>query len=247
MLKNHTYPEIHMTSNEQKLKEDGDSLDRLVTLKIPYLDPIYKESAITVTNLRFWKTVSHLRWFVLRLRNDYIVSPHPYHGFSRPVYMHIECVKYYQDSGYFGKRRVTKGERQFQVDHINNNPLDSSRQNLRITTVQENMHNKVKKALRPNMKPYSSKYKGVSVERRMLKNGKQKLRYKVDFKFGDIRKRPSFTKEKDAARCYRDLVMKYVPEYGRPTPVSDSEDDEDEEEDQVKTAERAITSTTKRT
>lgn len=226
-LKNHTYPTIPIIS----MSEPRTDVDQLVTLKIPYLDPIYANAAICVTNMRFWRTVSHLRWFVLRLRSNYIVSPHPVHGFSCPVYMHIKVVKFYQDEGHFGSRRLQK--KRYQVDHINSNPLDASRQNLRISTPGENAHNKIKKKFRPNGKvPYSSKYKGVSRETRKLKSGKLSTRFKVDFSFNGVKQRPSFKTEKAAARAYAALCQKYVPEFSQPTPVSDSESEEEEEEEQ---------------
>ena len=221
---NKTHPTAIMTSIQSRDE------DEIVLLKIPYLDPAFAESAIVKTNLRFWRTVSHLRWFVLRMRNNYVVSPHPQLGFSNPLYLHIENVRYYQDQGYFGERRLQK--RTYQVDHRNHDALDASRQNLRIVTPAENAHNKVKKAVRPNMKPYTSKYKGVSVETRKLKSGKISTRYKVDFKAGSLRKRPSFKTEKAAARAYRDLCMKYIPEFSQPTPVSDSDSEEEEEEEE---------------
>lgn len=218
--KNIRYPTIDMTT------PSSSDPDQIVALKLPYLDPIYDATALCITNLAFWRTVSHLRWFVLRLRNNYIVSPSPEHGFSRPLYLHIECVRFYEDQGYFGNRRLQK--KTYQVDHKNCSPLDCTRDNLRIVTPSENSHNKIKREKRPNNKPYTSKYKGVSVQKRKLKSGKTTVRYKVDFKFGKISKRPSYKTEKAAARAYRDLCMRHCPEYSQPTPVSDSEEEEEE-------------------
>lgn len=65
---------------------------------------------------------------------------------------------------------LEKGERQV-VDHINGDPLDNTRPNLRVCSQSANLQNK-------KMKPHSSPYMGVSLESgkwiaRVSRNGKK--------------------------------------------------------------------------
>lgn len=76
------------------------------------------------------------------------------------------------------------------IDHINNDPLDNTKRNLRFTDILHNSYNRQKKA------KSSSKYKGVSFNKKENKwvayiktNG---IKYNLGF----------YMKEKDAAREY---------------------------------------------
>ena len=89
------------------------------------------------------------------------------------------------------------------IDHINGNPLDNRRENLRIVTSQENMMNRKSKS------GSTSKYVGVSYD-------KTKKRWKSSIKYlGQTYGSKSFLKEIEAAR-YRDtLTKKYFGKHGR--------------------------------
>jgi hypothetical protein len=81
------------------------------------------------------------------------------------------------------------------VDHINRNPLDNRRENLRVATSSQNNVNKGKiKAV--NGKETSSKFKGVSWDK---KAQKWKARIKCD---GMSTHLGYFDSEEDAARAY---------------------------------------------
>jgi len=88
------------------------------------------------------------------------------------------------------------------VDHINHNPLDNRKENLRICTRSQNIMNSRK--LRNNV---TSKYKGVHFQKnrkkyrsRIMVNG---IRYEVG----------SFDKEIDALNAYNEAALKYHEKY----------------------------------
>lgn len=88
------------------------------------------------------------------------------------------------------------------IDHINGDPLDNRRENLRVATRQENMFNR-----RPD-RHTSSQYKGVSWERRARRWRSELRTNGVTHFLG------RFASEEDAARAYdaaaRDLFGEYA-------------------------------------
>jgi hypothetical protein len=63
----------------------------------------------------------------------------------------------------FLHRLVTAAPTGMQVDHCNQNKLDNRRANLRIASMSQNMGNRKK----PSNKPYSSRFKGVTLHRKL--------------------------------------------------------------------------------
>ena len=86
------------------------------------------------------------------------------------------------------------------VDHINGNPLDNRKSNLRIVSHQQNCFNR--KISRNN----STGYKGVSLYR---PNGKYKAFIKVNYKQIHL---GYFTTPEDAADAYNEAALEYFGE-----------------------------------
>jgi hypothetical protein len=204
------------------------SEDPVICLSIPYADPYNRGFAKVYTNKKFWDSVCHKKWVVMKYRNHYCVSEHEHKGFSNPMYLHIECVRFYEDEGVFGSRRLPssvvsegrgqeKRKRTYTVDHIvSNRTLDNSIGNLRIANGSEQSQNRAKKRYTRVGQPCSSRYKGVSKSMRTRKDGSVCVRYNVDFRFGDISKRPGgFKTEIGAAKAYNELCMKYCPSFAQ--------------------------------
>ena len=128
-------------------------------------------------------------WRIIKKRTTYI---HPY-------------------STHFGKivrphRLILKlSDSKIMVDHINGNPLDNRKENLRICTNKQNSRNIGKR----KDKQYTSKYKGVFWN----KNSK-----KFAVKIQTDEKRlflGYFIDEKKAAQVYNEAAVKYHGEFAR--------------------------------
>ena len=89
------------------------------------------------------------------------------------------------------------------VDHINGNPLDCRRGNLRLCTQAENIHN-----CGPQ---HGKKYKGVHLER--YRSGR--YRWVANIRSKEHRWVQYFVKEKDAVRAYNAKAKEYFGEYAR--------------------------------
>ncbi len=95
-----------------------------------------------------------------------------------------------------------KPKKGFVIDHINRDPLDNRRCNLRVCTQSNNIMNTTK---RPN---FSSKYKGVSYIQKTKK-------YQSTITINGVQKNlGAFKNEIDAAIKYNEAVIKYFGEYG---------------------------------
>jgi hypothetical protein len=92
------------------------------------------------------------------------------------------------------------------VDHINGNPLDNRRENLRVCSTMENVRNRMKGA-----KTTSSKYKGVYWNKH---KGAWVAKIRVTGRHSqmDLGK---FRCEEDAARAYNAAAVKYHGEFAR--------------------------------
>lgn len=113
-------------------------------------------------------------------------------GYDPAVYMH---------------RQIMNAPKGMDVDHINHNPLDNQKTNLRICTRSQNNQNKLAH------KSAKSKYKGVHYHKpqkkwmaRLALNGKR-------FTLG------AFNNEIDAAKAYNKAATKYFGEYACLNPV----------------------------
>ena len=90
------------------------------------------------------------KWYALRVKNRdefYAVRNGPIDssGKNKKIYMH---------------REITNAPKEKPVDHINRNPLDNRKENLRVCTHQENQMNRGKS------KDNKSGYKGVSYHKK---------------------------------------------------------------------------------
>lgn len=220
--------------------------DPVICLSIPYADPYNRGYAKVYTNKRFWDSVCHKKWVVMKYRNYYCVSENEYSGFSNPIYLHIECVRFYENEGVFGSRRLPaasegrggdKRKRIYTVDHIiSSRTLLNTIGNLRIATGSEQSQNRKKKQYTRIGQPCSSRFKGVSKSIRTRKDGTVCERYNVDFRFGNISKRPGgFQTEIEAAKAYNAFCMEYCPNFAQLNVIpeeatSNSDDDHDEVE-----------------
>jgi AP2-like factor (euAP2 lineage) len=102
-------------------------------------------------------------------------------------------------------RIVTKFQyKNLQIDHIDRNPLNNQKSNLRLATASQNQAN-TKKRKRDRL--WSSQYKGVRLDKRSKK-------YVVSIQCNHKRMFVySFCEEKDAAMAYDILATKYFGEF----------------------------------
>jgi len=101
-------------------------------------------------------------------------------------------------------RVITNCPSGYVVDHINGNPLDNRRSNLRVCTQGQNTRN-----LSPYIKPMASQYKGVSWD-----NEKKRWRGEIHVS-GKRHKLGRFRNEKDAAVAYNLAAQRLHGEFAR--------------------------------
>jgi hypothetical protein len=99
-------------------------------------------------------------------------------------------------------RVITMALKEQKIDHINGNGLDNRKENLRLATNRQNSWNS-KSTIG------SSKYKGVSWCKQ-----KNKWRTRIYFNGKDIHL-GFFVNEKDAAKIYDEIALKYFGEFAR--------------------------------
>jgi hypothetical protein len=93
------------------------------------------------------------------------------------------------------------------IDHINNDPLDNRKCNLRRVTMRENAFNRTKP------KNTSSQYKGVSFNKQMNKYVSYIKLNGIKYQLG------SFEKEKDAAKIYNDYAKLLFHSHYKPNKI----------------------------
>lgn len=101
-------------------------------------------------------------------------------------------------------RQIMKAQKGDSIDHINRNPLDNRKSNLRFCTQSENERNKPKR----NYKKATSKYKGVR-----FKKGRNKC-WECRVKFnGKELYLGSFYTEEECALRYNEFALEHYGEF----------------------------------
>lgn len=124
----------------------------------------------------------------------------------------VRCPKFKKPDGKWSSRHIVMhnvlAERIFGiipdgqvVDHINRNPLDNTRENLRICSIHENARNTGKQ------KNTSSKYKGVYFASDRNRWHARIYCNKTLYQLG------YFVSEKDAAEAYNNAAVKHFGEF----------------------------------
>jgi hypothetical protein len=99
------------------------------------------------------------------------------------------------------------------IDHENHNGLDNRRENLRISTAQQNMFNR-----RKQIKKSGSIYKGV----RYRKDGMGRDRWTAQIVFsGKYIHLGTFDTEVEAAKAYNDAAVQYFGGFASVNPLPD--------------------------
>lgn len=99
-----------------------------------------------------------------------------------------------------------KPEEGFEVDHINGNPLDNRKENLRFCTRMQNSHNTRNKAGRHKGVHYNKKNENLSTKKVWT------AQITKDYRIHHI---GSFTSENEAALAYNEKAKELYGEYAR--------------------------------
>lgn len=137
------------------------------------------------------ESVSRFRWHVTN------------HGYVRTRFCMGRVGGKRQQTSMFLHRLIMRPAKHLEIDHINHNPLDCRRANMRICTKAENMHNQL---IRKGM---SSQYKGVCWYRPSAK-------WKAQIKHnGKLIYLGYFTNELEAAQVYDAAARELFGEFAK--------------------------------
>lgn len=117
---------------------------------------------------------------------------------------------YSQSEKNYLHRLLMKCPKNMSVDHINGNPLDNRKNNLRICTLYENTRNTNKKG-----QNNTSIYKGVCLDSWAVKTNLKKkwiARIKIDYKSYNLGR---YLTEKEAAIAYNNKALAVWGEYAK--------------------------------
>ena len=121
----------------------------------------------------------------------------PSRGSSRPY------AKFGNNKSIFLSRFIINAPIGWEVDHINRNPLDNRRENLRLATTSENNRNKPQKN-------NSNGYRGVAFHNEKNRIKKYQARMKVRNKYISL---GYFSSAKEAFEVYKDASIKEFGEF----------------------------------
>lgn len=148
----------------------------------------YGEFKVLIDN-EDWERVSKYNWFVGKQKgNKFRVSTNKIKGTQKRLHRFI--------------LNIEEGNK-LQVDHINGDPLDNRKCNLRIIDNKSNSRNQ---SLRIKN---TSGYKGVSWDKRVRKF---EAYIHVDYKKISL---GFFNKKEDAAKIYNEAALKYFGDYAK--------------------------------
>lgn len=114
------------------------------------------------------------------------------------------AVTYIKEKMYYIHRLILNAKSNEQVDHINGNPLDNRKCNLRLSNQNQNMHNMSKRK-----KKTSSKYKGVTWHK-ALKKWMAQIGYNSKHYYIGI-----YKNEKEAAIAYNKKAKELFGEFAK--------------------------------
>jgi len=146
---------------------------------------VLTQNKFTIVNNKDFKYLNQFTWFTMKKRNKFYVCGSVN---GKKVYMH---------------RLLLNAKKNQYVDHINGNPLDNRKQNLRLCSNSENLRNRTKNSNN------TSGFKGVW-RNKISKCWIVTLTIKGKSKYFG-----AFKNKKDAAKAYDKAALKYYKEFAK--------------------------------